>query len=122
MKSKILCAFLLAGSIASASVQAEVHKDVTGLEWLELSIGERMDQLLASMLVLTQHGVPLRQALNDYYNLVDERLKKNPGYYGMELTNLLAQAVYENEEGTRGALDKYRETGIISKINRTESP
>lgn len=108
MKTKTLCVCLLTGLVTSAAAQAEVHRDVKGIEWLQLSIGERMDQVLASMVVLTKHGVPLGQPLNDYYNWVDERLKKNPDYYSVDLTDILAQAVYENEKGARAALDKFR--------------
>lgn len=82
-------------------------EDVTGMEWFQMPIAERMDQISASMSVLSHHGVPMRKSMNDYYNAVSEKLRINPGRYDIEITNVLASILYEKEPRSREALDKY---------------
>jgi hypothetical protein len=86
--------------------------EVTGLEWLQMSIGERTDSILYSMYVLTQHGVELAKTGNDYYNAVEEKLKLNPDLYHKDLTNILASIVYETEPGSREVLDQWRKDRV----------
>lgn len=82
--------------------------EVTGLEWLQMALGERQDHILASMFILKQHGVDLRKSLNDYFNVLEEKLHSIPGLYNTDLTQILASLVYEKEPRNRQALDKYR--------------
>ena len=83
-------------------------EDVPALEWMQMSIGEKQDHILASAYVLGQHGVPLRKSPNYYYDLVQEKLNGHPDLYNTYLTDVLSMAAYEKEPGTREVLDKLR--------------
>lgn len=74
------------------------HRDVTGLEWLEMSIGERMDQVVMSLYVLEKYGYTITESPNDYYNKVENKLKLDPALYSKKLTNILATVVSKGEE------------------------
>ncbi len=93
--------------------QQEIDKiqhmeDVPGLEWLQMSVGDKQDQILASLYALNQSGVTIRKPANYYYDLVQEKLNANPNLYNTNLTDILISVVYEKEAGTRKALDKIR--------------
>lgn len=81
---------------------------MSGLEWLELSVGDRMEEVLKAMYTLDQSGVTLSQTPNDYYNLVEAKIRRDHGLYTTEVTNILASAVYDKEPATRPALDKLK--------------
>ena len=83
-------------------------KDVAGIEWLQMSLGDRMDAILASMTLLTKNGVPLDGSPNDYYNMVDEKLRNDPSYYNVTVTQILANIIYGKEAQAREALDKLK--------------
>ncbi|MGH7198938.1 MAG: hypothetical protein ACREH5_09410 [Candidatus Omnitrophota bacterium] len=68
-------------------------RDVTGLEWLQMSIGERMDQLVMSLYVLEKYGYTVTKSPNDYYNALEGKLKLDPALYSRKLTNILAAIV-----------------------------
>lgn len=109
MKKKFLSIFLTAflgvsGYAAEKSSQAIVRTP-TGLEWLERSMGERLNDVVVSMTLLNQSGVPLAQAPEDYYDAIDTRLRRNPAFYTTDLTELLANHLYEKEPAAREALD-----------------
>lgn len=78
----------------------------TGIEWLEHSMGERINDIIASMTLLNQSGVPLAQTPEDYYDAIDKKLRRNPSLYELDLTELLADYVYEKEPVAREALDR----------------
>ena len=82
-------------------------QDVTGQEWLELSLGERMDHMLAALYVLKAHGVEPRKSLNDYCNAVERALVLNSGWIENQLTDILAQVIHDKEPGARTALDSF---------------
>ena len=100
--------FLIGSFVAVFAYAAMPQQNVTGLEWLQMSMGERMDSLLASMVVLDKSGVKLKRAPNDYYDAVRESLKAAPDLYSSDLTNILASIVYAKEPDTRPALEKLR--------------
>jgi hypothetical protein len=84
-------------SVPRAAEEAR-PRDVTGLEWLQLSIGERMDQVMMSLYVLEKYGYTVTESPNDYYNEVERRLKLDPGLYPKKLTNILAAIVGREDE------------------------
>ena len=90
------------------AAKVEHLEDVSGLEWFELSIGERMDHILASMSVLSHQGVPIKKSMNDYYNAVSEKLRTDPGLYETKITNILASIIYEKDPESRAKLDQFR--------------
>ena len=83
-------------------------EDVSGMEWFELPMGERMDHILASMIVLDRQGVPIKKSMNDYYNAVSAKLRADPGLYDTKITNILASIIYEKDPESRGKLDQFR--------------
>ena len=82
-------------------------QDVTGQEWLELSLGERMDHMLATIYLLQSFGVEPRKSLNDYCNSTEHALVLNSGWYQNQLTDIVAHLIYESEPGSRAALEKF---------------
>ena len=106
---KFVCAVMLLVFVITGSLpaSASTKNDITGLEWLQLSISKRMEYIAYAMYVLTENGVELEGTPNDYYNVVDHRLKMRPSLYSSKIINLVASVVYEDEPQTREALDQY---------------
>ncbi len=103
----------LQNAFAPAKQEEETEKikhldEVSGLEWLQMSMGDRQDNLLASIYILNKNGVELRKSPNDYFNIVEEKLRSSPHLYDTDLTRILASIVYEIEPRSREALDKYK--------------
>ena len=76
-----------------------LDKNATGLEWLQMSMGERMDCILFSMFVLSKNGYPMNKTPNDYYDAVGEKLRLNPNLYSENVTSILASIVNKRERG-----------------------
>ena len=76
-----------------------LEKNATGLEWLQMSMGERMDCILFSMYVLTKSGEQINKAPNDYYDAVGEKLRLDPNLYSETITSILASIVKKRESG-----------------------
>jgi len=91
-------------------------QDIPGLEWLQMAMDEKQDQILASMYVLNQYGVTLHKSPNYYYNLIEEKLSANPNLYNTNLTDILSTIVYEKEPETREALNRILKKPDIKKI------
>jgi hypothetical protein len=83
-------------------------QDVTGQEWLELSLAHRADHTLAAMYALQSHGVPMRRSLNDYGNALERMLVKRPDLYESQITDILAMVIREKEPDAVPALDQYQ--------------
>ena len=98
------------------TVENEVIYEVTGLEWLEMSMGQRMDQVLASMMALRQRGLEPSRDLNDYYNELSEALKMNPSLYSMSLTEILEQNIRQKESTRRKVLASVEKKPDFRKI------
>ena len=90
------------------AARVEHLEDVTGMEWIELSMGERMDYILASMTVLDRHGVKIKKSMNDYYNAVSDKLRTHPQFYEAKITDILASIIYEKDPSARARLDQFR--------------
>ena len=88
--------------------RVEHLEDVSGMEWFELPMGERMDYIMASMSILHSQGVPIKKSMNDYYNAVSEKLRSNPNLYDAKITNILASIIYEKDPEARAKLDEFR--------------
>ncbi|GEM_PF-3767241 len=80
-------------------------KTPTGIEWLQESMRERLNDVIASMTLLHQSEVPMAQTPEDYYDALDKLLRRNPSLYEIDLTELLAEYLYEKEPPARAALD-----------------
>ena len=83
----------------------------TGLEWLERSMGERLNDVVASMTLLNQDGILLSRTPEDYYDAIDKALRRDPSLYELDLTQILADYVYEKEPAAREALDRLKKPG-----------
>ncbi len=108
IKSKIiwvLAASFLAGAPAYA---LSAPREIRAVEWLELSLVKRMEHILASMVLLSQNGVPLGKTPDEYYDAVAEKLRFTPDLFSVNVTQILAGIVYETEPGTREVLDGLR--------------
>jgi|GEM_PF-5486161 len=102
----VLIASLCCGGVSVAS--NGVPRETRGLEWLESSIALRMESVLYSMALLSKNGIELSRSPNDYYNAIDTRLKADPQLYASDITQILAQYVYETEPNLRKSLDAMR--------------
>ncbi len=94
--------------IKRESSKPAIKTNATGLQWLQMSGGDRLECLIASMVILTNYGVRLERSPNDYYDVVGDKLRLNSSYYSANVTNILASIVYEQEPGNREALDRTR--------------
>ncbi len=84
------------------------EKPVTGMEWLEKSIIERLEKVRMSMVILHANGIPVNQSSNDYYNAIEQKIRQEPDLAGSELTSILASIIYKDDPASREALDKFR--------------
>jgi hypothetical protein len=100
-----LAALVLLGAAPKKNVPL---RDVSGLEWLEMSVGERTDQIVASMLKLAQEGIPLANPPDEYYRAVHFAVRRDPSYNRVPVTTILALEAYENEPEARPAIDALR--------------
>ena len=82
-------------------------QDVTGQEWLELSLKDRMDHMMAALYVLNAQGVAPRKTLNDYCNAVERTLVLHSDLYETQLTDILVSVIYKKEPASRPVLDKF---------------
>ena len=113
----ILLVVLTISSIGFAETpQVDPAKQVSGLEWLQMSAGERANYVLASMYILHGNGIALNKSPDEYYNAIEEKLTSSPGLYSANLTNILASIVYEKEPGARESLDQFRKKPEVKKI------
>ena len=83
-------------------------QDITGQEWLEVTLGERMDYMMAAMFTLKSYGVAPRKTLNDYCNAVEKMLVRHSDLYDTQLTDILVSVIYEKEPAARPSLDKFK--------------
>jgi len=109
-------AFFLIASTGQVYSASQSSREITGLEWLKMSADKRLDYIVTSMYVLTNHGVDLEKSPNSYYKAVEERLRFNPDFYSANVANILASIVYETEPGARAALDQIRKKSEVKKI------
>lgn len=79
--------------------------EVTGIDWLQSSLRERSEHVMASMVRLNMRGVDLHKTQNDYCNAIEEKLISDPNLYAMNLTDILVQVVREKEPWARAGLD-----------------
>lgn len=109
---RIACLLVLPAVFSAASACAAIeNRDVTGLEWLQLSAYERGEHVLRSMAILSRSGAELAGTADRYYDALHERLRRNPAQYGSTLTSLLAALVYETEPSNRAALGGHLRPG-----------
>lgn|SRR3989338_1138425 len=102
-------AFLLALSLGTFGlVQAATVDDVTALEWLESSIGGRMEHVLAAMYVLEQHGVRFQKSPYDYHDALEDVIRRDPSLYGTGIRQILANYLYQHEPEAKKPLDELR--------------
>jgi hypothetical protein len=94
--------------VISLPAYAASLNDVSGLQWLQMSLGEQTDQIEISMTVLVKNGVELTNTRRDYLNKVQQRLISKPELYEKNIIDILALIVYEEEPLARNALDALR--------------
>ncbi len=112
MKIKIfvmLCVLALA-PMPLLSAGQDYEKPISGMEWLEQSIVDRLERVRVSMVILHTHGIPVTESSNDYYNALEKKIKREPEIAQSDLTSILASVIYELDPSAREALDKFRRT------------
>ena len=112
---KIFFLIFFAGLISASCLAGEARSKVpiqtpTGLEWLEKSMGERLNDVIASMTLLHQSEVPMARTPEDYYDAIDKLLRRNPALYEKDFTELLADYLYKNEPAAKAVLDRMKKT------------
>ncbi len=109
MMKKLMISALLALLPFQAFAEApEPVREVSGLQWLQLSVGKRFEQVLISMRLIANSGVSLDEAPSTYYDAIYETVKRDPTLYESPVTQILARYLYENRPELRPALDKLR--------------
>lgn len=95
----LILSCLVSSNLSAEPLDPALDKNATGLEWLQMSMGERMDCILFSMFVLSKNGYPMNKTPNDYYDAVGEKLRLNPNLYSENITSILASIVNKRESG-----------------------
>jgi len=95
----LVLACLFSSDLSAEPLDPALEKNTTGLEWLQMSMGERMECILFSMYVLTQSGEQINKSPNDYYDAVGEKLRLNPNLYSENVTSILASIVNKPDRG-----------------------
>lgn len=105
----LVLAFLLS-SAAPAALEAApaLKKEVSGLQWLQSTPAERTEHLSRSMHGLRKQKVKLKRPIEEYYQRLYERLRRDPALYASDLTALLTDDAYELEPAAREAIDRLR--------------
>jgi hypothetical protein len=85
---------------------AKESERVVGQDWLLMSAEEKGIYIFSAMEVLRKNGVPLAKTPDQYTALIDSELIDNPNSLKIDVTNVLATVVYENESGSEEALSK----------------
>ncbi len=94
--------------ISGRNDAVKVYQEVQGLEWMEMSAGERMDHLMAAMYLLNKNGVELSYTPDYYYDAIYQKIQRHPELYSSEIASILANFIYEKEEKARPALDNLK--------------
>lgn len=102
----LLALFVLTG--AAPKEKPGPFRDVSGIEWLQMSVGARTDHVVAAMLKLAEEGVPLAYAPDEYYRAVHEKVRRNPSLYGASVSSIVAMHAYDREPEARPAIDSLR--------------
>ena len=115
----LLALFLLLVSNSHSepiSANAKDYRPVTGLEWLQMSAGERVENLLAVMYLLNKNGVEFIYEEGHYYDAIYQKIQREPRVYSSTLADILASYLYEKEPKTRPVLDRFKsEEGATAK-------
>ena len=112
----LLAAFLSISASLCLAANEPLNTQVTGMDWLQMSVRERMDYIQVSMLVLNKHGVSFGQSRHDYYNAAEQKLLHNHDLYDAKATHILSSIIYETEPENREALDGIRKKPQVQKI------
>ncbi len=89
------------------------YREVSGLQWLQMSPQERQQTLTRSLRELRHQKVKMKDPATEYYERLYTLLKRDPSLYETGLTTILADSVYANEPGARDAIDRIRAAGKI---------
>ena len=93
----------------------KLYQEVQGLEWMEMSAGERMDHLMATMYLLNKNGVELSYEPEHYYDALYRKIQRDPSLNTSSIANILANCIYEKEYASRPALDLLKKKSSIKK-------
>lgn len=104
LAAAFLAALVFAPGASAKDAPLIENRDVSGLEWLEMSAGRRLDHVVRSMKILADAGVTMGRTPNDYYNGVHERLRRDPSLYESTVTDILAGYVSARDPKAREVL------------------
>ncbi len=91
----ILSAFLFFSSACAASPKAPRPKEITGAEWLKISVKDRRVYIFAAMEILKGRGMNPDQSVDFYDQAVEKTLLRRPDLYSNNITSTLASLVDE---------------------------
>jgi|GEM_PF-1807773 len=116
----LVAAVMVLGAVPAVAQKQDPGPDpalveITGIEWMQESLGRRMDALLLSMAALQKSGVPLKRTPDQYYKEMHVLLRSHPEEYNSLLTDILARHIYGREPAARKALDALRGPAVPAK-------
>ena len=101
--------FLMSAPCAWSAGNA--YREVSGLQWLQMSPQEREQTLTRSIRELRRQKVRLKGSATEYYTRLCDVLRRDPNLYEAGLTTLLGDNAYANEPELRNAIDRMRAGG-----------
>lgn len=73
-------------------------REITGLEWFQMSVGDKEDHIFAAMYRLERAGTTFARTADEYAYLIQKKLYADPGLYEVNLTDILSAIVQEKGE------------------------
>lgn len=115
MRRRLVCIFALLALLGVGAKNKDKEppplREATGLEWLQMSVGERNAQILASMMRLTKAGVAFTDPLDEYYRAVYDAVRRDASLYETPVTQIVARHARRREPKARPALDAFERLG-----------
>lgn len=73
----------------------DIAKEVTGMEWLELSLQERMDIVVRGMGSLTTEGVRVTDSPRYYADAIEKRLRFDTALHTLSVQEIIRKIIQE---------------------------
>lgn len=111
---------LLTISLLTPSQKIHAAEFVTGQDWVtKMNEKEKFISIVASMVLYTQYGIPMKFSPPDYVEKIDQILAYNPYLKNEDIANILAAAIYVYEPDSRMhlidfmAVKEYEKRGLV---------
>lgn len=100
--------FLLLALLQGPPIWAGGLEDLKGLDWTQMSLGQKQDFVYRGIGALERQGVSLLKSPSYYIEALDKVLTIDPDLKKEYLDNLFVFCVHESEPHTRKALNEIR--------------